>query len=295
MKEILDWLIKMESFAARVYEKASNHFPDDKEFTEFLKQLAVDEGVHHIVIKRAAGLIEAKGGMGTPVVDFDPDIQRNIESHLLLTEKRIDANSLTKEGMMECLVYSEFSEWNDIFLYVINTLKHQDSEFIKVAVKIQKHKKYIEGFIESRSELRKYLGNIKVLPRLWEEKILVVDDEEMIVDVLSAIFADEGVIDSASNGKEALEKTIGKYYAAIVTDVDMPVMNGIEFYKEAVDKYPDIKERFLFFTGSPDEWKISFFKERNLRYLIKPAPINKIKEMLADILKNAGSGHDSPH
>ena len=285
MKEILEWLIEMEKVAARVYEKASLLFPDDKEFTDFLKHLSVEEELHYVVIKRAAELIKNKGGLTTPVITFDSDIQRNIESHLSLTGRRIDANSLTIDDMMDCIVYCEFSEWNDIFLYVINTLKHQHSEFIQVAVTIQQHKKYIEKFIESRHEFKKYLGNLTLLPRLWEEKILVVDDEEVIVDLLSAVFDDEGVIESASNGKEALEKTMVKYYAAIVTDVDMPVMNGIEFYNKAIEKYPNIKERFLFFTGTADAERLSFFKESNLKYLIKPAPINQIKELLAGILR----------
>ena len=288
MNEILEWLIEMESVAARVYEKASAQFPDDKEFTNFLKHLSSEEKLHHVVIKRAAELIKNKGGLTSPVINFDPDIQRNIESHLSLTGKRIDANSLTKDDLMECIVFNEFSEWNDIFLFVINTLKHQYSEFIQVAVTIQHHKKQIEDFIKSRPEFKKHLSNITLLPKLWEEKILVVDDEEIIVNLLSAVFADEGVIESASNGKEALEKTMVKYYAAIVTDVDMPVMNGIEFYKQAIEKYPNIKERFLFFTGTADAGRLSFFKENNLRYLIKPAPIKQIKEMLAGILENQG-------
>ncbi len=284
IKEILVWLIEMEKVAARVYEKASLLFPDDKEFTDFLKRLSAEEGMHYVIIKRAAELIQDKDQTTTPVITFDADIQRNIESHLSLIEKRIDANSLTKDDIMDCIVFNEFSEWNDIFLFVVNTLKHQYSEFIQVAVTIQHHKKHIEDFIKSRPEFKKYLRDITVLPKLWEEKILVVDDETMIVDLLSAILADEGVIESASNGKEALEKTTGKYYAAIVTDVDMPVMNGIEFYKQAIEKFPTIKERFLFFTGTADAERLAFFKENDLKYLIKPAPIKQIKELLAGIL-----------
>lgn len=284
MEEILDWLIEIELLAARLYEKAAIHFIDDKEFADFLNHLMKDEKSHHAIISRAVELTKNKGGLPELGIVFDSDVKENIEGHLLLTEKRIEANHITKEGMMEFIVFSEFSEWNDVFLYVINGLKHQYREFIPVVARIQQHKKHIERFIESHPEFRSYLDNIKLLPGIWEEKILVVDDEDMIVDLLSAIFADEGIIESASNGRDALEKVMGKYYAAIVTDVDMPVMNGIEFYNKAIEKYPNLKERFLFFTGFADESRLSFFKANNLRYLIKPASISKIKEQLADIL-----------
>ncbi|MBI5192391.1 MAG: response regulator [Nitrospirae bacterium] len=166
----------------------------------------------------------------------------------------------------------------------INTLKHQHKEFIQVAVEMHHHRRYIERYLESHKEFSKYLKDIKKLPAIWEEKILVVDDDEMIVDLLSAFFEDEGVIDRACNGKEAMEKTDENYYAAIVSDVDMPVMNGIEFYNKASEKFPNIKDRFIFFTGNADEERVSFFKKNKLRYMKKPVPINEIKNLLIDIL-----------
>jgi len=111
-----------------------------------------------------------------------------------------------------------------------------------------------------------------------------VDDETVIADLLTAIFVDEGVIDTAVNGKDALKKVDENYYAAIVTDVDMPVMSGMEFYKKAAEKYHDIKERFLFFTGLLEEERLSFFKRNSLRYIAKPAKISDIKKELVAIL-----------
>jgi len=51
----------------------------------------------------------------------------------------------------------------------------------------------------------------------------------------------------------------------------MPVMNGMDFYEEAVKTFSDIKERIIFFTGSCEERCLSFFRENNLRYLAKPS------------------------
>ena len=64
----------------------------------------------------------------------------------------------------------------------------------------------------------------------------------------------------------------------------MPVMDGIEFYRRAVKRYPNIQGRFLFFTGLLDEERLSFFKENNLKYIVKPSPIGDIRKVVINIM-----------
>ncbi|MBI5469420.1 MAG: response regulator [Deltaproteobacteria bacterium] len=125
---------------------------------------------------------------------------------------------------------------------------------------------------------------LKGLSTVWEEKILIVDDEKMVADALEAIVEDEGLVESASNGRKALEMIGEKYYAVIITDIDMPVMNGLDFYREAVRRFPSIKERFLFFSGGVDYELRDFFGKNGLRYLCKPASLNGIKNAVIAVL-----------
>ncbi|MBI5048240.1 MAG: response regulator [Deltaproteobacteria bacterium] len=141
--------------------------------------------------------------------------------------------------------------------------------------------------METRKEFSKPLAEIKSLSRVWQEKLLIVDDENMLTDLIAAILEDEGDVETAANGEEGLKKIGEKYFAAIVTDVDMPVMNGIEFYKKAVEMYPNIKDRFLFFTGFPDKERIAFFRENNLKYLPKPSSIDDIKRTVINIIERS--------
>ena len=283
MKEVINWILEVEEVARRVYEKAAARFQNDKEFLDFLRHLSSDEKMHYDIVIRAAEL--ARDRPFPPfAIDVNDDVKEKIENYLLLAEKKLEANSLTREDIIDCIVSTEFSEWNNIFLYVINSLKHNYRDFTPVVTKIHQHQRYIERFLESHHEFKHYLEKIITLPKIWEEKILVVDDETVIADLLAAIFVDEGVVDMAVNGKDALKKVDENYYAAIVTDVDMPVMNGMEFYKKAAEKHHDIKERFLFFTGVLDEERLSFFKRNSLRYIAKPAKISDIKKELVAIL-----------
>jgi two-component system, OmpR family, response regulator len=64
-------------------------------------------------------------------------------------------------------------------------------------------------------------------------RVLVVEDETDLLDVLSQSLREEGyAVDSASNGKEALYKASGGHYDAIVLDLMLPVMDGWEVLRQ---------------------------------------------------------------
>lgn len=283
MQDIVKWLIETEKRAQNIYESSATIISEDEELYNFLIRLSNEEKTHSILINKAYELIKGRSDLPT-LVYLDNDAKQKVDNHFLICEQKIRTNKLTNEDIIDFIVSTEYSESNDLFIYVMNSLKHHYREFIPPAANIQRHKRNIEQFLELRPEFAKYLEAIKKIPSIWKEKILVVDDQPFIVDVVTAFLGDEGVIDNAANGEEALKKLGDAYYAAVITDVDMPVMTGIEFYKKAIEKYPNIKHRFLFFTGLLDEEHLSFFKQNNLQYLLKPSGISEIKRVVLNIL-----------
>jgi len=70
--------------------------------------------------------------------------------------------------------------------------------------------------------------------------ILLVDDDAPIRDLLHDIFAGSGYqCELASNGREALDTFAAAHPALTVTDVRMPVMDGLEFLRQARAMDPD--------------------------------------------------------
>lgn len=64
-------------------------------------------------------------------------------------------------------------------------------------------------------------------------KLLIVDDEEKIVEVLKEYAVFNGYeVDTASNGKEAIEKALKTNYDCMLIDIMMPEMNGYDAVKE---------------------------------------------------------------
>lgn len=75
-------------------------------------------------------------------------------------------------------------------------------------------------------------------------KIIVADDHPLFLKGLKDTLSDETdfeILDSASNGQEALEKIIALQPDVATLDLDMPLMNGIEVAKVLLKEYKNIK------------------------------------------------------
>ncbi len=74
------------------------------------------------------------------------------------------------------------------------------------------------------------------------KRILVVDDEAQIRTMLTQMLEQEGyTVDTAQNGEEGLTM-IGRHtYDLVVTDMIMPVKDGLKFIMELVNDYPEMK------------------------------------------------------
>ncbi|MCG8638071.1 MAG: response regulator [Desulfobacterales bacterium] len=82
-------------------------------------------------------------------------------------------------------------------------------------------------------------------------KILIVDDEDIIVRLLSMSLRSDGYdVVTACNGKEALEVLEQEAPDIVVTDIKMPVMDGLELLKNI--KSNDADKEVIIVTGHGD-------------------------------------------
>ncbi|MEO8766560.1 MAG: response regulator [Ginsengibacter sp.] len=91
----------------------------------------------------------------------------------------------------------------------------------------------------------------------YTNTVLVVDDSDMIVKVLSFMIKKAGYsVLSAIDGKKALEFFDGRDIDIVITDLNMPVMDGFELISEirSKEEYRHIPI-VLFSSGSEDEQK----------------------------------------
>jgi CheY-like chemotaxis protein len=88
-------------------------------------------------------------------------------------------------------------------------------------------------------------------PETSRGKVLVVDDEPGNLEVISRALNKKHEVFLALSGEEAMEilKKEGDRLTAIVSDVNMPGMTGLTFYKLVARTYPGLEKRFVFITG----------------------------------------------
>lgn len=75
-------------------------------------------------------------------------------------------------------------------------------------------------------------------------EILLVDDHKMLRDAFSFYFDDSSnyrIKGQAVNGQEALNLLKSEHYDLVITDINMPVMNGLELVQAIRDEQIDIK------------------------------------------------------
>jgi len=77
-------------------------------------------------------------------------------------------------------------------------------------------------------------------------KILYIDDEEINVQLFQIIFSKNYEVLTGYSGFEGIE-ILAEHIdtAVVISDLKMPVMNGLEFIKKAKEKYPNKKYYIL--------------------------------------------------
>ena len=102
------------------------------------------------------------------------------------------------------------------------------------------------------------------------ERILVVDDEEIIRDSLSFILKEEGYqVDSAVDGADALEKMTAKEYDLVFTDLKMPKVSGMELLEKISSNKSNTFSIVITAYASIDS-AVSALRNGAYDYIVKP-------------------------
>jgi DNA-binding NtrC family response regulator len=107
-------------------------------------------------------------------------------------------------------------------------------------------------------------------------KILIIDDEKAIRNTLREILEYESYeVDEASNGAEGLEKLANDDYEAVLCDVKMPKMDGIEVLTKAKEIDDDIP--FIMISGNGTiETAVEATKKGAYDFISKPPDLNRM-------------------
>jgi CheY-like chemotaxis protein len=125
--------------------------------------------------------------------------------------------------------------------------------------------------------------------------ILVVDDEPDVADLFRQRFRHEAhqgtyVMHFATSGEQALDRLAGEIQPtliAVLSDINMPGMDGLELLGEIKQRRPDLPVMMV--TGYGDDEQRRRASELGaFEFITKPVDFNRLKEQLRQLPIAAG-------
>jgi CheY-like chemotaxis protein len=122
-------------------------------------------------------------------------------------------------------------------------------------------------------------------------RILLVDDEPIVVRMLSAALGRFWDVTTAASAREGLDLIDRHVFDAVVCDLMMPGMSGIEMADAVAQGHPRLRERMLFLTGGAVGSAAEAFLARpDVRHLTKPVKLPELNAALRQILEEGEPG-----
>ncbi|HEY4674711.1 MAG TPA: response regulator [Candidatus Bathyarchaeia archaeon] len=123
-------------------------------------------------------------------------------------------------------------------------------------------------------------------------RILVIDDDENIRKMLTAILEDEGyTAESVGTAKKAIEKTKKSFYNLALIDIRLPDMDGIKLLTKVRETTP--KMRKIIITGYPTlQNAIEAVNKGADAYIIKPFDMRKVLKAIKNQLARQAKEKD---
>jgi CheY-like chemotaxis protein/rubrerythrin len=270
LEDFLEQAIELELNAAEIYAIFSKAVPED---ADFWSGLSWEERNHATLLKTARDMFVPADQF--PAEMLPAFIQALIESNnwlKIMREKYLKAPP-DRQTAFTLALKIEDTAGEKHFQKVMES--PSDSKIVKIFQKL------CEDDINHYDRIKKYMsevGETVEIPAERTKRILLVIDDEPVAKLLKTILAIDGEVEVVSNGRDGLRLIKENYYDLIISADDLPIVDGLQFYKEAKTILPDLPKRFLLFTGPPTSDQLSFLKNENLRYLVKPSTINEIRE-----------------
>jgi DNA-binding NtrC family response regulator len=122
--------------------------------------------------------------------------------------------------------------------------------------------------------------------QMADQSILLVDDDPGILKAVSWVLAEEGYrVVSTSDVHQALDTLERKGYRLLITDLTMPLVDGITLLRKAKDLNP--ATRVIVMTANQEpRWQAEASAHRADGYLLKPFDIMDLKNQVSKCLRS---------
>lgn len=116
-------------------------------------------------------------------------------------------------------------------------------------------------------------------------RILVVDDEPDVADIVAAILGPAGFeVETVYGGRAALEQLAAEPYDLVICDLVMPEVDGVSVYR-AIQKMGESRPLVLFLSGYHDAGDYeTFLREASVPTAPKPFDVDDLRRTVKRLL-----------
>jgi CheY-like chemotaxis protein len=116
-------------------------------------------------------------------------------------------------------------------------------------------------------------------------RVLVADDQEHMRELMAeALAADGHTVDPAEDGAAALKLLDEQTYDLVVSDLQMPQVDGPKLYEEIRKRRPDAVPHFIFITGEDEAPGYGrFLVDSKVPVVTKPFKLKEFRQLLAKL------------
>ncbi len=122
------------------------------------------------------------------------------------------------------------------------------------------------------------------------KNVLIVDDKPEIIEVIQELIEldfEDASVDTFLEATKALGNIYSKTYKVICTDLNMPVMSGMEFIEKIrKTENPNSETPIIIITGDNNDLKISLEELVNVRIVNKSENIPELLEMIQNCMES---------
>ncbi|MFC1736018.1 response regulator [Candidatus Hydrogenedentota bacterium] len=125
---------------------------------------------------------------------------------------------------------------------------------------------------------------------LEKKKLLLVDDQAHVRDLLRELFTDFRVFE-ARNGQEALDLLARTTPDLILLDIDMPVMSGVETFRRMKERESSRSIPVIFLTASNSKEIVEeCILQGAMSYILKPFDPSDVRKRVSKVMEKLNEG-----
>jgi len=174
--------------------------------------------------------------------------------------------------------------------------KHFDPDIVNAFIELENTFRNIALSFADHDEERKMLSsgkNLKPKKAKPIENILLAEDNEINLEIMHSQLTSMGYkVDTAVNGKDALAKCQKKNYDVILTDIEMPEMDGYALTAEIRRIEKDSHHPIPILAITASEFDLNDERAKSMGfngYMLKPLEIDVLENKLAEIIRTRKS------